>query len=167
MWNCRERIYAFLTVISPLSGGPFEWDEFIESSAKRSNLGVGFEKGLGRKSPQGTYDSGLDRMDLLEEKRVTAPNLIGLRIPILGGTAFDDVCNIDDLPLKMDGLEDVGQELASLSYKRLPLNILFISGAFTDDHEFGLFVPLSENKGVSGPMEFTSLAIPHLRSYRF
>jgi len=148
------------------------WDyldplKFVEFSAKRSNLDIGFEKSLGRKSPQSTYDPGLDCMNLFKKKRVTAPNLIGLRIPILGGTAFDDVCDIDRLPLKMDGLEYVGQELAGLSYKRLPLDILFISRTFTDDHEFGLFVPFSENKGVPGPVEFTSLAIPQFRSYLF
>jgi hypothetical protein len=141
--------------------------EFIEFSTKRSNLDISFKKGLGRKSPQGAYDPGPDRLDLFKEKRVTAPNFIGLRISILRGTALDDICDIDRLPLKMDGLEDVGQELAGPSYKGPSLNILFISRAFTDDHEFGFFIPFSENKSVPGSVEFTSLAIPQFRSYLF
>jgi hypothetical protein len=48
-------------------------------------------------------------MDLFKEKRIAGLDLFELWIPILGGTTFDDVCDVDLLPTKMDGLKDLGQ----------------------------------------------------------
>jgi hypothetical protein len=106
-------------------------------------------------------------MDLFKEKRIATLDLIGFWIPILGRTTFDDVGDIDLLPLKMDGLKDLGQKLSGLSYKRLSLNVLFISRAFTNDHQFGLLVTFSEYKGAPCSVEFASPTIPQLHSYLF
>jgi hypothetical protein len=106
-------------------------------------------------------------MDLFKEKRIATLDLIGFWIPILGRTTFDDVGDIDLLPLKMDGLKDFGQKLASLSYKRLSLNVLFIPRAFTDNYQFCLFVTFSEYKGAPCSVEFTPLAVPQLFSNLF
>jgi hypothetical protein len=141
--------------------------KFIEFSTESGNLGVSFEKGLGCKGPQGAYDLGPDRLNLLQEKRITGLNLFELWVPILRGTAFDDVCDVDLFPLKMDGLKNLGQELPCLSYERPSLNVLFIPRAFTNDHQFGLFVPFPEYKGVPCSVEFASPTIPQLQSYLF
>jgi hypothetical protein len=122
---------------------------------------------LGCKSPQGADDSGLDRLDLSKEKRITALNLIGLWIPILGRTTFDNVCDIDLLSLKIDRSKDVSQELSGFSNKGLALDILFVAWAFTNDHQFGLFITFPEYKGMPGSMEFTSMAIPQIVSHLF
>jgi hypothetical protein len=106
-------------------------------------------------------------MDLFNQKGIAALNFIGLWIPILRGATFYDVGDIDFLPLKMDGLKDFGQKLASLSYKRLSLNVLFIPRAFTDNHQFCLFVTFSEYKGAPCSVEFASLAVPQLFSNLF
>jgi hypothetical protein len=106
-------------------------------------------------------------MDLFKEKRIATLDLIGFWIPILGRTTFDDVGDIDLLPLKMDGLKDFGQKLASLSYKRLSLNVLFIPRAFTDNHQFCLFVTFSVYKGAPCSVEFASSTISQLLSYLF
>jgi hypothetical protein len=47
-------------------------------------------------------------MDLFEEKRIAVLDLVGFWIPILRRAAFDDVRDVDLLPLKMDGLKDFG-----------------------------------------------------------
>jgi len=90
-----------------ISWEEFNSSKFVESSTEVCNLGIGFKKGLGCKSSQGTNDLGLDRMDLFDEKRITTLDFIGLWIPILGRTTFDDVCDIDLLSLKMDGMKDL------------------------------------------------------------
>jgi len=110
---------------------------------------------------------GLDSLDLFKEKRITVPNLFELWIPILRGTAFDDVCDVDFLPLKMDGLKNLSQELPCLSYKRPSLDVLFIPGAFANDHQLGLFVTFPENKAVPCSVEFASSTISQLHSYFF
>jgi hypothetical protein len=110
---------------------------------------------------------GLDSLDLFKEKRITVLNLFELWIPILGGTAFDNVCDVDLLPLKMDGLKNLSQELPCLSYKRPSLDVLFIPRAFTNDHQFGLFITFPKYKGVPCSVEFASSTISQLHSYLF
>jgi hypothetical protein len=109
----------------------------------------------------------LDSVDLFNQKGIAALNFIGIWIPILRGATFDDVGDIDLLPLKMDGLKDFGQKLASLSYKRLSLNVLFIPRAFTDNHQFRLFVTFSEYEAASCSVKLTPLAVPQFFSNLF
>jgi len=101
-------------------------------------------------------------MDLLNEKGITAPDLIRLWIPILRRTTLDDVGDVDLVPLEVDGLKDLGQELSSSSNKWPSLNVLVISRTFPDDHQFRLLVPFSEHECASGSVEFTSSAVAEL-----
>jgi hypothetical protein len=150
-----------------IGGKYLDPSKLVKFSTESGNLGVSFEKGLGCKCPQGAYNLGLDRLNLIKEKRITELDLFELWIPILRGTTFDDVCDVNLFPLKMDGLKNLSQELPCLSYKRPSLNVLFIPRAFTNDHQFGLFVSFPEHKGVPCSVEFASPTIPQLHSYLF
>ncbi len=91
---------------------------------------------------------------------MAALDLIWLGIPILWGAAFDDIRDVNLLPSKINGLEDLSQELSSLSDKRPSLNIFVITRAFPDEHQFRLLISLSKNECMPGSMEFTSPTIP-------
>src|SRR3990172_606710 len=95
----------------------------VGPSAEGSNFFIGLKKGLGGKCSQGADDPGLNGLDLFQEKRVTAFYLIRFRVSILGGAAFNDIGNINFIPLNRYGLQDLRQELTCSPHKRFSLNI--------------------------------------------
>jgi len=94
------------------------------------------------------------------EKRIAALDLIEFGVPILRGTTLDDVSYVHLLPLKLDGLEDLGQELAGPSYKRFSLHVFITSRTFPDDHQSRLFASLSEYKVSPGSVKLASPTVP-------
>jgi hypothetical protein len=98
---------------------------------------------------------------------MAGPNFVWLWVPVLRRTALDDIGDIDLFSLKMDRLDDFGQELPCLSDKRPPLKVFIVSRPFTDDHQLRPFIPLPDNNAPAGPLEFTPSAIPQIRSNLF
>ena len=82
--------------------------KLIEPSTEGRNLGVGLEKSLSSKGSQSTDNLRLDGIDLFEEERIAAFDLIRFGISVLGWAAFDDVGDVNLLPLEMDGLNNLG-----------------------------------------------------------
>ena len=54
-------------------------------------------------------------------------------------TALDDVGNVDVLmPVQVDELQHVVQQLAPPAHKGLALKVLVLAGALTDEHDLGV-----------------------------
>ena len=73
--------------------------------------------------------------------------------------AFDDIGDIDVFTLKMDGVNDLGQQLPGPPNKRPSLNIFIVSWPLTDKHEGCPWISLSKNDIPAGLAELASTAL--------
>ena len=77
-----------------------------EPSSQLGDLFIGLEQGLGRESPQGADDFGLDNLKLFVEERFTGSDFFLLRISIMGRSTFNNIGNIDLFPPEANGIDD-------------------------------------------------------------
>ena len=87
-----------------------------------------------------TYDDlGADQGRLIAEIADAGILLRIQGVPVLRRTALDDVGNVDVLmPVQVDELQHVVQQLAPPAHKGLALKVLVLAGALTDEHDLGV-----------------------------
>src|SRR5205085_12552751 len=89
---------------------------------------------------------GADERDLLPEELRALRHLLGFRIAVAGGAAFEHVGDVDVLAaLETDRGEYVIEELARLADERLAEPIFFRAGRFADQHPYGFLVADAEH----------------------
>ena len=86
-----------------------------------------------------------DEVNLAEKVADTGILLQGEGVPVLGRTAFDDVCNVYLGSVQADHGQHIIQQLAGLSHKGDALLVLVCPWPLTHQHEFGLGVPHAED----------------------
>ena len=68
------------------------------------------------------------------------------RIPVLGRAAFDDVGDVDVLlPVQIDDLQHLVQQLSAPAHKGLSLEILVLSRTLADEHDLRVLFPHAEH----------------------
>src|SRR5687767_1458200 len=90
---------------------------------------------LGREIAERRDDHRLDELDLPEEMRLARRDLLGLRVPVAGRPAFEDVRDEDVRAREADSAEQLVEELPRLPDEGDALLILVKTGRLPDEHE--------------------------------
>src|SRR5438093_526981 len=77
------------------------------------------------------YHHRFDELDLLKQERLAGLDFIRQRVAVVGGTAFDDIGDVNVGARKTDGFEQLVEQAAGGAHKRLALAILVEPGGLT------------------------------------
>jgi hypothetical protein len=100
------------------------------------------------------------------EKRETGGDLLRFRVPVLWGAALYDIADIDVLPLQVNRLKDLGEQLTCLTHKRQAMQIFLIAWAFTHKDQSGLWVSQPKNDMLSPLVESAPAAVTEILADR-
>lgn len=87
----------------------------------------------------------LQQGQLLHEERAACRDLCRLGVSITRRPVFQDIANEDVFALELDGLEDLGQQIAGASDERQARRIFSGTRCFTNANELGLGVSVARN----------------------
>ena len=97
---------------------------------------VGFQQKLRGELAEGDDHLGLHEVDLPLEVAAAGGDLVGLRIPILGRTALQDVRDVDGRARQPHAVLDHPREkLARAPHERHALRVLVGSRGLADEHD--------------------------------
>src|SRR5271157_1551249 len=106
---------------------------------------IRFKERVGGKRPQGTDYPRVNRLKLLNKKRLAGSYFLRLGIPVAGRTALEDIAYIDITPRESHSHDNFGQKLPGAADKGPPLDIFISSRRLADEYDLGLGVPLTED----------------------
>src|SRR5688572_21288388 len=130
----------------------------VNSAAQFADSFTCIQQRLGGKRPERHDHAWLDQLDLAEEIRTTGLNFIRHRIAIAGRAMLQDVANVDVVPRKFNGSENLVEELARLADKRSPEFVFGGTGRFSDAHEVGVGIPFTGNRILRFEVKWTKRA---------
>ena len=84
--------------------------------------------------------------------------LLGQWIAVVGGTAFQDIGDIDILPLKFHRRQNLIEKLAGPADKGYSLTVFLGAGSLADEHDIRVRIACAENELGSGSPESAALA---------
>jgi len=115
---------------------------------------------LGREFPERDHDLGANQRELLPKEGLARGDLVGLRVPVPGGTALHDVADVDVLAAQSHSLrDDVRQELTRPTDEGLAAPILLLPRSLADKDESCSRVADAEDEVGSVRRELAALAI--------
>jgi hypothetical protein len=100
---------------------------------------------LGGEVPQRAHHLGLDQVDLAPEEALARLDLGGLRVPISGRAALQDVGDEHLPPLQADLAQQAVEELAGLADEGQAHPVLVGAGRLADEHQVGVRVARPEH----------------------
>ena len=107
-------------------------------------------------------DLRADRLKLFLQKRIAGRNLVGLRIPIIGRTAFQNVADVHVFTRQSNRFDDLREKLTGATDKRQPLPIFVEAGSFTNENQFGLGISRTEDDIGSMRRQLAALTVADL-----
>ena len=63
----------------------------------------------------------------------------------MGRAAFDNIGNVHLAAVQPDDFQHIVQQMAGSPHKRFTLQIFIFTGAFADEHDFGVFIAYAEH----------------------
>ena len=94
------------------SGSSLRTAVLVDASAQARDGVLRLQQRLRGEGAEGHDDLRLDAVDLTEEEAFTRLDFVGIRIPVAGRPAFDDVRDVDVVARQADGFDDLRQQLA-------------------------------------------------------
>jgi hypothetical protein len=136
----------------------------VKASSQSRDWRLGSQKCLGGKGAQGTYKSGGYGSQLTPEERDTCVDLIGFWVSISRRAALNDVANVDIFSGQVNGPKDPGEELAGLTHKRVPLNVLLVARPLAHEDQLCPGISVSKDDILPALVQFASPAGPKIIS---
>ena len=99
-------------------------------------------------------------------KRIACSNFIGLRIAIVGRSAFEDIANVDIFTLEIDRLDDLREQLSRTTDEGQALLIFVLAGSFSHEHKFSVRIAGTENDVRTFRGKLAALAISDVGANR-
>lgn len=107
----------------------------VEATAQLGYGELRLQQGLRREGPEGHKQPRLYQGDLTDEVGLTVGDLILFGVAVIGGTAFNDIGDVDVLALHANRLDNSRQQLTGPSNERLPLEIFIPPRRLADKHQ--------------------------------
>jgi hypothetical protein len=117
---------------------------------------------LGGEVTQGADHRRLDELHLAAQIALAGLDLVGLRVPVVGGPTFQNVGDEDIGPGQADLLQKLVQQLSGLPHERQALLVLVGPGGLADEHQLGIGVAGPEDDVGAGLVQRTADALPGL-----
>lgn len=117
----------------------------VPSPPQFPNRRLALEQRLGGGGSKTDDELRLDDLELAFEVSSAVRHLDGLRLPIPRWTAFQHVEDEHLLPGESAGFDDLGEELAGTTYKRLPRCVLVGTWSLSEETEPCRRITASEN----------------------
>ncbi len=135
----------------------------VPSAAKIAHGTLGLEEALGGDPSEAANNLRGDDLQLLLENGQTAGHLGRSGVAVSGGSALEDVTDVDVVAGEAHAFgEDVVEELSGASDKGQALLVLIVTGGLADEDQSGVRIALAKNRVGAGPGEGALLAIEYL-----
>ncbi len=119
-----------------------------------------------REAPKSDNDFRIDGPNLTFQVTRAGFNLLGLRVAVARRAAFDDIRDIDLIPLHLDRGQQLLQEAARRADKRPALLVLVKTRPLSDKHQFGVRRSLAGHRKFARGVQFAIGAHHNLIGYR-
>src|SRR3990172_2434371 len=134
--------------------------ELMDAPAQGAQRLPGVEQPLRRRVPHRQDDLGADQVKLAVQVRDAGVDLVLLRLAVVGRPALDHVADEHSFPGKLDGRQDLRQELSRAPNERSPGLVLGGPGAFPHHHQPRVGWSLARNRVASVPAQDALAALP-------
>ena len=120
-------------------------DRFTPNLGNSLNVG---KQSTGRYVSEGDDQFWRYQFQLILQDLQTGSNLHRFRVAVSRRAAFDNIGDIDILPVNADAVNHLRQQFSGTADKGFSLGILIRSGAFSNEHQRGLGYPVTEDQFV-------------------
>jgi len=131
------------------------------------NTEIGVDQPLGGDTAQADQYLGLQKGDLVFQVADAGILLLGLRIPVSGRAAFDNIGNIAVVPVQIDDGEHIVQELTRRTHKGDALQVLLFSGSLANEEQLALPVAHTKDHIMPRPAQLAAVAVQAAFFQRF
>src|SRR5262249_11187091 len=121
----------------------------IQAAPQLADRLARLEQGLAGHAPERQHDLRLQHGELRVEEGRAGGQLVGLRIPVAGGSALHCICNEALVARELDRFEHLRQQLAGTSDEGLALRVFVGARALADDDELGACAARAEDDRVA------------------
>jgi hypothetical protein len=166
------RAAFFFGGIAEKVGGVENWKAlaavpFAPNAANLGDFDVFFEEESFDRRGSGQHNQRrINEPNLLHQIGAASSHFVTGGFAVAGGTAFDDVADKYVIFGELNGFEDTIEQLSRLPNKRLPRQVFILTGAFTNDHNFGSGIATTNHRMRPRCAKVTLLTLITIQAHR-